>query len=130
MNNVSLIGRLTRDAEMKYTQSGDAIASFTIAVNGMGKDEVHFIDCEAWKKTAELIQKFFTKGSQIAVEGRLKQDRWEKDGKKFNKLKVVVNQITFIGKRDDNENVQQKPLVNNQHDDYNYGTDYDDNVPY
>ena len=104
MNKVILMGNMTRDPELKYTGANNAIATFSVAVNrkwtsaaGEKKEEVAFIDCEAWGKTGENIAKFFTKGKQIVVEGRLKQDSWDdkETGKKRTKLLVSVDTFHF-----------------------------------
>lgn len=104
MNHVTLMGNLTRDPEVKQTGSGTALCSFSVAVNrqwkdasGEKKEEVSFIDCDAWGKTAENIARFFGKGRQILVEGRLKQETWEDKGGggKRSKLKVVVDTFHF-----------------------------------
>lgn len=109
VNRVFLMGNMTRDVDLKNTQSGQAVAGFGVAVNrrwkdasGEQKEEVTFVDCEAWGKTAENIAKFFSKGKPIIVEGRLKLDQWEKEGQKFSKLRVVVENFHFIpGGKDD-----------------------------
>ncbi|MCH8270673.1 MAG: single-stranded DNA-binding protein, partial [Planctomycetes bacterium] len=84
LNKVLLIGNLTRDPELKHTAGNQALANFGIAVNrrfrtasGENREEVAFIDCEAWGRTAENIGKFFAKGRPIFIEGRLKLDTWE-----------------------------------------------------
>jgi single-strand DNA-binding protein len=106
-SKVILIGNLTRDPEIRSTPSGTQIAQFAIAVNrkwkdvgtGQTKEEVSFIDVEAWSKTAEAIAKFFHKGDPIFIEGRLKQDSWEDktSGQKRSKLKVVAEGFQFQG---------------------------------
>lgn len=105
MNKVVLLGNLTRDVELKQTPSGTAVAQLGLAMNRKWKDaqgekreEVTFVDCEAWGKTAEIIAQYFGKGRQILVEGRLKLDQWEdKDsGAKRSKLKVVIEQFYFL----------------------------------
>jgi len=90
-------GNLTRDIELRYTPSGAAVANFTVAVNRKfeGKEEVSFIDCVAWSKTAEFISGNFIKGQGIFVSGRLQQRRWEKDGAKMSKLEIVVEDAQF-----------------------------------
>ena len=90
-------GNLTRDIELRYTPSGAAVANFTVAVNHKfeGKEEVSFIDCVAWNKTAEFISGNFVKGQGIFVSGRLQQRRWEKDGAKMSKLEIVVEDAQF-----------------------------------
>ncbi|MCA9280031.1 MAG: single-stranded DNA-binding protein [Phycisphaeraceae bacterium] len=103
-NKVILMGNLTRDAEVRQLQGGNAVAKFAIAVNrkwkgqdGEWKESVDYIDCEAWGRSAENIAKYFSKGSPIFIEGRLKLDQWQdKDGSKRSKLGVVVENWTFV----------------------------------
>jgi single-strand DNA-binding protein len=103
MNNVSLIGRLTREPELRYTASGKAVSSFGIAINEKYKSgddwktDVCFIEITAWEKTAEACSQYLKKGSLCGVVGKLKYDTWEsEDGKKNNKLSVVGKQIIFL----------------------------------
>lgn len=98
-NNVTLMGRLTKDPELKTTASGKNICSFTLAVNGFG-DKTSFIDCKAWEKTGELVSKYVGKGQRLLVIGELEQESWEKDGQKRSKLGVLVRELQFIEKRD------------------------------
>jgi single-strand DNA-binding protein len=104
-NKVLLMGNLTRDPEVKHTSSNQALVNFGLAVNrkfktssGEFREEVTFVDCEAWGYTAENIGKFFAKGRPIFVEGRLKLDTWEdrNDGSKKSKLRVVVDNFQFV----------------------------------
>jgi single-strand DNA-binding protein len=103
MNNVTLIGRLTRDSELKYSSGGAAIASLSIAVNSKKKqgdrwvDEVDYFDCTLFGKQAESLNQYLNKGKQIGITGRLKQNRWEKDGQNYSKVVVIVNQIDLLG---------------------------------
>lgn len=104
INNVILAGHFTRDPQVRFLANENCVASFGLAVNrrfkgsdGQPKEEVTFIDCEAWGRTAELIGKYLAKGSAAYVEGRLKLDTWEKDGQKHYKLKVVVDTVQFVG---------------------------------
>lgn len=103
INTVTLVGRITRDAEIKYTASGTAKAEFSIAVNRRVKkgeqwsDEASFLDLTLWDKQAENLAKHLLKGTQVAVLGELRQDRWEKDGKKQSKIYVHVNGIQLLG---------------------------------
>lgn len=110
LNKVFLIGNLTRDPELRVTPKGTAICQFGLAVNrqfkddaGQKRDEVTFIDCEAWSKTAELVAKYLIKGSPAMIEGRLKLDQWEdkQSGQKRSKLKVVVDNVQFLGTKGD-----------------------------
>ncbi|MBX3317491.1 MAG: single-stranded DNA-binding protein [Phycisphaeraceae bacterium] len=102
-NRVFLMGNLTRDIELRHTNSNQAVATIGLAVNrrwrtpdGEDREEVTFVDCEAWGKTAETMSRFLAKGRPVFIEGRLKLDQWEKEGQKFSKLKVVVENFQFI----------------------------------
>lgn len=101
MNNVSLIGRFTRDPELRYTPSGTAVTNGNLAVtrnfkNANGDYEADFINIVAWRKTAELIAKHFKKGDMIGINGRIQTKNYEKDGKKVYVTEVVAENITFI----------------------------------
>lgn len=98
MNHVILMGRLTRDPELRHTNSGTAVVSFTIAVEHRASQETHtdFIDIVAWKGTAEFVSKYFTKGQMIAVYGRLSIRDWtDKDGNKRKSAEVVADNVYF-----------------------------------
>lgn len=103
INVVVLVGRLTRDSELKYTPSGYAICRFSIAVNRSKKqdegwvDEPHYFDIEFYGKSAEGLSKYLLKGRQVAVQGELRQDRWEKDGQQRSKVVVVASTIRPLG---------------------------------
>lgn len=112
INTCIIGGNLSRDPEMRVTPKGTAICQFTIANNrhytagdGTKAEEVSFLDCEAWGKTAELIAKYFSRGKPILVEARAKQDSWEdKDtGKKRSRVKFIAERFHFVGsgKKDD-----------------------------
>lgn len=112
MNKVTLIGNLTRDAEIKYTPKGTAVAQVGIAVNrkwttesGEKKEEVTFIDCELWGRQAEIVDEFARKGSKIAFLGRLKLDQWDdkETGAKRSKLKVIVEEVELLGTKGDSQ---------------------------
>jgi len=103
MNNVQIIGNLTHDPEVKYSQSGTAVSNFSIAYNSVYyKDTekietVHFFSCEAWGKLAETISKYVKKGDKIGMTGTLKQNRWEDtDGKVNTKVVITVIGIYFL----------------------------------
>ncbi len=98
MNYVSLLGRLTRDVEVTYTQSGKAYARFSLAVSRgtSNRDEVDFINCIAWEKRAETISQYFKKGSRILVQGRITTGSYEKNGETRYITDVVVNNFDFI----------------------------------
>lgn len=99
MNHWVGIGRLTRDPNVKYTQSGKAYASFTLAIDrrksGDDKQQTDFISCVAWEKTAEVISQYVSKGQKIAVEGRIQTRSYEKDGRKNYVTEVVVQSMEF-----------------------------------
>jgi len=97
-NKVIQVGNLTRDPEV-VSLKDKFLTKMCIAVNGQ-KDEVLFLDIECWGKLAELCAKYLTKGREILVEGRLRQDTWEKDGQKRSKLTVVASDIHFGHKND------------------------------
>lgn len=103
MNCSVLIGRLARDPEMRRTGTGKAVTSFTIAVDNFGKDSgASFIPCVAWEQKGEFVNNYFFKGSQIAVRGRLQSRQYEtKDGKKQTAIEVVVDEVSFCGKKEE-----------------------------
>ena len=103
LNSVVLIGRLTRNVELKYTINGQAICKFTVAVNRSRKDgdrwvdEANFFDVVLWGKQAEALSQYLVKGKQICVQGELKQERWEKDGRNYSKVEIIANTIQLLG---------------------------------
>lgn len=101
MNNVSLIGRITSDLELKQTQGGKSVVNFCVAVN-KDKDTTYFIDCVAWGGTATNIARFMKKGSQIGVSGMLTTRTSEYNGQKRKYTEVLVNAFDFIGSKADN----------------------------
>lgn len=104
MNTVNLIGRLTADPQMRYFESGKAIAKFSIAVNRT-KEETDFFEMEAWEKTAEVIGQYGKKGSQVGVSGSLLQERWVDRATGGNRSKVVVrcNRVDLLGSKQDEQ---------------------------
>ena len=103
-NKVFLMGNLTRDPELRYTQSGMAVTDFGLAINrsytgkdGVKKDSTVFVDIVVWGRRAEVACEFLSKGRPIFVEGRLQYDTWEKDGQKRSKVSVVAENFQFIG---------------------------------
>jgi len=107
-NKVIIIGNITRDLELRYTPGGQAVVSFTVAVNrrfkdssGQAQEKTDFIPVDAWGKTAEMIKQYLGKGSSVYVEGRLQQDSWEDktDGTKKSKLKVVAQTVQFLDRK-------------------------------
>lgn len=98
MNNVSISGNLCADVDLRSTQGGKQVASFTVAINE-GKDKTEFVRCVAWEKTAELINQYCKKGDRMALTGRMQTREWEKDGNKHYTTEVVVNSFDFPPKR-------------------------------
>ena len=96
-NQVAIDGNLTKDGEFKFTESGVAVLKFSIAHNTKikEKEEVSFFDVVAFGKHAEYIADFAVKGTPVTVIGRLQQDRWEKDGTKYQRVKIIGNQCVF-----------------------------------
>lgn len=110
MNVVTLVGRLTKDPEIKYGNSGKAYARFTLAIaRPLNKDETDFINCVALGKTAELIEKYVKKGNRFGVVGRLQVGSYEKDGEKRITTDVMVDQIEFLeSKSESSENPKKE----------------------
>jgi single-strand DNA-binding protein len=109
LNRVILVGRLTRDAELQYTSSGWAILKMGLACNRRRKqgdqwvDEANFFDVTLFGKRGESLSQYLQKGQQIAVEGQLKQDRWEQDGMKRSKVVIEASNIQLLGGRNDRQ---------------------------
>ena len=100
MNRICLIGRLTRNPELKESESGTKQTTFTLAVNRI-KEGADFINCVAWNKIAEVISKYLTKGRELGIEGRLQTNSYEdREGNKHYTTSVVVDNITFIGSKE------------------------------
>lgn len=109
INSVTLTGNLTRDAELRMTQSGTAVLGFGIAVNdrrknpqtGEWEDYPNFVDCTMFGARAEAVANYIAKGSKVAVEGKLRYSSWERDGQKRSKLEVVVDEIVLMSRQGD-----------------------------
>jgi len=103
INHVVLVGRLTRDAELKYTAGGQAVSKFSLAINRRRKngdqweDEVNYFDIVLWGRQGESLNQYLKKGKSIGVEGELRQDRWDQDGQKRSKVEIVANNIQLLG---------------------------------
>jgi len=114
LNSVNIMGNLTRDPELRYTPSGKAVCSLSIANNRIYSKnsekitEVSYFDVEVWGVIAENCVKYLKKGNGIIVEGRLRQDRWEKDGKTQSRVKIAANSIHFMPKK--REDVSGQPM--------------------
>ena len=107
INRVNISGNLTRDPELKQTQGGTAILSFGVAVNdrrrnpqtGEWEDVPNFVDCVVFGNRAEPLSRFLSKGSKVAIEGKLRYSSWEKDGQRRSKLEVIVDEIELMSQR-------------------------------
>jgi single-strand DNA-binding protein len=115
MNKTILIGRVTRDIELKYTQNGTAVAKFNLAVDRrvkQGEDkQADFISCVAWGKQAEFVSKYFAKGSGMALVGRIQTGSYENsEGKKVYTTDVIVEEVNFVGGKK-SEGQQAAPQV-------------------
>ena len=142
LNHIVIMGRLTRDPELRRTGSGLAVASFSVAVDRdwpnkeTGEKDTDFINCVAWRQTGEFVSKYFAKGSMIVVSGRLQIRPWtDKDGNKRTTAEVVADSVYFgESKKDKDER--------NNNTTYNYGgyimptsdwdvmSDYDEQLPF
>lgn len=115
LNHIVIMGRLTKDPELRRTGSGVAVASFTLAVDRdfTGKDkekETDFIDCVAWRNTGEFVSKYFTKGRMACVSGSLQLRDWtDKDGNKRRSAEVVANNVYFADSKNAAENGGSSP---------------------
>ena len=132
-SKVILLGNLTRDPELRATQSGMSVCNITVAINdNLGKDETRtsFITCDSFGRTAENIAKYFSKGKPILVEGHLRQDNYEdKNGNKQNKTKVLIEKFEFIGSRNganNNDATFEKPVSEQK----GINTKAEDDIPF
>ena len=108
MNLVVMIGRLTADAKISSTRNGNTVASFSIAVNGLLKDEVDYFDIEYYGKGAESIGVYLKKGKQIDLWGRLKQERWQNnDGQNRSRIKLIATHVGLLGPSENNRKPEE-----------------------
>ena len=104
-NRVIIVGNLTRDVELRYIPSGTAVTDITLAVNERIKrndqwvEEANFFDVTMWGRTAEVAAEYLSKGSNVLVEGRLRQEKWEQDGQKRSKVKVICDKMQMLGSK-------------------------------
>ena len=114
-SKVILVGNLTRDPELRYTSEGTPVGKMGVAVNhryraknGENRDEVSFFNVTAFGKTAEIVSKYLTKGAPILIDGRLNQNRYEKDGEKKSYVQVIMDRFEFLPR---NERSGESPLT-------------------
>jgi len=131
INSVVVVGRLTRDAELKYTPTGTAILDLSVAVNRSVKrgdgweDEVSFFDATLFGKLAEGIAQYCTKGQQIGIQGSLRQERWEKDGTTRTKVKIIADTVRLLGGKRD-----AGPVAGPVGEEIPRADDFDDDIPW
>lgn len=154
LNNINIVGRLTKDAELKFTNSGFQITTMSLASNRSVKkqdqwiEEASFFDLKLLGNRGESLAQYLTKGTQLAVNGEIVQERWEQEGQKRSKIVIMVNNIQLLGGNKDNSNggnqsSYQKPQQNNSyqnnkpsHENYpknndpSNGHDFSDDIPF
>jgi single-strand DNA-binding protein len=140
INLVVLVGRLTRDAELKYTPSGMALSKFSLAINrrikqgDQWKDEANFFDVTLWGKTAENLNQYLTKGKQVAVEGELRQNRWGQDGQTRSKVEIMAHSVQLLGGGNAQGGAMNasasKPWHGAAHTAAPQGDDFPDDIPF
>ena len=131
INKVILMGRLTRDPEMRHTNSGTPVTTFSLAINsGYGENQrTDFVNCLAWNKTAEFVTKYFAKGKMIIVIGRITTRSWEtQDGKRAYATEVVANEVSF-GETKSSQQTATQPPMQDDDDDFT-PLDEDDDLPF
>ena len=121
LNKTILIGRLTREPELRYTQTGTSVASFSIAnnktysISGEKKEVVSFFNCVAWSKLGETIVEYCKKGDRIGIEGRLQQRTWQdKDGSNHSTVEIIVETIQFLQPKDSSHNTSTPNSTSDQ----------------
>jgi len=134
INKAVLVGRLTRDSELSYTNTGFALTKFSIASNRRKKqgdqwiDEANFFDIIVWGKRGEALANYLKKGTQVAIEGELRQERWEKDGVKRSKVSIEATNIQLLGgKSDKQESQDYSPKTDPK---FKNGGGFEDDVPW
>lgn len=106
-SSVTIVGTMTRDVELRHTAGSTAVAEISLAVNDRYKkgnewvEEVSYLDCVLWGRTAEIAAEYCGKGSNVLISGKLKQDRWEKEGQKFSKVRITCNEFKMLGSKKD-----------------------------
>lgn len=140
MNHVIVIGRLTRDIserDFAYTTGGTARLNLSIAVNrsvkknGAWTDSVSYFDVTVWGKTAENIKSYLHKGKQIAVDGYLDQQRWEKDGQKYSKVVIIADSVQLLGGNENGQqSAQQAQQPAGEYQSAGSGDDFPEDIPF
>jgi len=135
LNHAVLIGRLTRDAELKYTSSGQAVCKFSIAVNRRKKngdqweDEANFFDIVVWGRQGESLHPYLVKGKMVGVDGELRQDRWQQEGQNRSKVEIIANYLQLLGggpSSTERQNFNNAPSTESQPEGQSYSSSKDD----
>ena len=140
INHVVLVGRLTRDAEIKYTNTGTAISRFSVAINRRRRindqwtDEANFFDVVLWGRQAESLTPYLVKGKQVGIQGELRQNRWEQDGQPRSRVEINASNIQLLGGRPSGQGAPT-PANERSEDEYDVGRDqaddgFDDDIPF
>lgn len=133
INKVILMGRLTRDPELRHTGKGTPVTTFSIAIdNGYGDNKrTDFINCLAWNKTAEFVTKYFAKGKMIIIaDGRISTRSWEtQDGKRAYATEVIANEVNFGETKSSQQTATQRPMQDDD-DDFTLLDEEDDDLPF
>jgi len=133
INKVILMGRLTRDPELRHTGKGTPVTTFSIAIdNGYGDNKrTDFVNCLAWNKTAEFVTKYFTKGKMIVIaDGRISTRSWEtQDGKRAYATEVIANEVNFGETKSSQQTATQRPMQDDD-DDFTLLDEEDDDLPF
>lgn len=125
------VGNLTRDPELRVTQSGKSVCTFSIAVKRRMQDITDFHDCVVWNAQAEAVAKHFHKGKEILVEGELQNRTWEdKEGNKRWKTELAVDRFSFVGRKDSGMRSNQEPVLDPEPVQFTEYTDEDDGLPF
>ena len=137
INSVTLVGRLTRESELKMTGSGFAIVTFSLAVNrskkeqnGSWQDKASFFDCKILGKRGESLSQYLTKGQQVSVQGYLDQESWESNGQKRSKVIVMAENISLLGNKSTPQASQGQRYNNPPKQTYKPNNDFSDDIPF
>ncbi|MCL2764148.1 MAG: single-stranded DNA-binding protein [Treponema sp.] len=139
LNHVVLIGRLTREAELKYTAGGQAVCKFSIAVNRRKKngdqweDEANFFDIVVWGRQGESLHPYLVKGKMVGVDGELRQDRWQQDGQNRSKIEIIANYLQLLGgsqSSGDRQNQQNNQIQETQSYSSPKDDSFTDDIPF
>jgi single-strand DNA-binding protein len=136
INHVVLVGRLTRDAELRYTNTGTAICAFSIGNTYRTKqgeswvEESNFFNCVMFGRRAEALHQYLTKGKQVGIDGALRYSKWEQDGQPRSKVEVHVNDIQLLGGRDSGQSGSQSRGPAQYDAGASDGNDFEDDVPF